>query len=123
MVGKRQRDDYHQNLANKQVPPAPKLLPAPVMPSPEEVSKHNLTHYPFADWCPFCVAGKANDQPHSKVEVNHEDHKTVVMFDFGYVTDGDELDWREAGELKHNEKRLTGRQRIRKKSSHNLFNR
>lgn len=34
----------------------PEPLKGQVMPKPEEVAVHNLTHLPYATWCPTCVA-------------------------------------------------------------------
>ena len=31
------------------------------MPTEEEVKTHNVSHLPFRDWCPDCVAGRAKD--------------------------------------------------------------
>ena len=33
-------------------------------PKPEEVAIHNLTHLPYASWCPVCVACKGKESPH-----------------------------------------------------------
>ena len=33
-------------------------------PKPEEVAVHNLTHLPYASWCPVCVACKGKESPH-----------------------------------------------------------
>ena len=30
-------------------------------PTPDEVRAHRITHLPFRDWCPVCVAGRAKD--------------------------------------------------------------
>ena len=42
--------------------PIPAKLPKP--PSAEAQLKHQITHIPFASWCPACVAGRAQDNPH-----------------------------------------------------------
>ena len=33
-------------------------------PTAEEVRAHRVSHLPFRDWCPECVAGRAEDWPH-----------------------------------------------------------
>jgi hypothetical protein len=38
---------------------APGALATPAAPSAEEFRNHQLTHLPFASWCPHCVPGKA----------------------------------------------------------------
>ena len=37
----------------------------PETPSAQEVARHNLTHWPFRSWCPFCVSGKAMEGKHT----------------------------------------------------------
>ena len=39
-----------------------------IKPSQGEIEKHNACHIPFRNWCPFCVAGKAKDNPHRGIE-------------------------------------------------------
>ena len=39
-------------------------LPEPKPPSREDVRKHNLTHWPYRSWCPWCVMGRRNADPH-----------------------------------------------------------
>ena len=48
-------------------------------PSVEEVNNHNLTHIPFRSWCPFCVAGKAKDNPHFRVDQEDIDMNVIDM--------------------------------------------
>ena len=36
----------------------PRGVPEPKAPSPEAVARHNLTHLPYASWCPHCVAAR-----------------------------------------------------------------
>ena len=35
-----------------------------VLPTADQVMKHNATYLPFRDWCVACTAGKATDWPH-----------------------------------------------------------
>ena len=39
----------------------------PKTPSLEEYTKHQITHYPFQEWCPICVKNAAKNKPHKKV--------------------------------------------------------
>lgn len=41
----------------------PKGLPEPKPPSVEAQRRYNLTHWPYASWCPHCMMGRA--QQHS----------------------------------------------------------
>ena len=38
----------------------------PRLPSQKEVDEHNLSHLPYRNWCPCCVAGKGKVAPHFK---------------------------------------------------------
>ena len=35
--------------------------------------KHDLTHIPFKQWCTSCVRGKAQSEPHKRIERTTED--------------------------------------------------
>ena len=38
------------------------------LPSREEVEKHNVTHFPFRNWCPHCTKGRGKEAPHYSVK-------------------------------------------------------
>ena len=40
----------------------------PGEPTPEERANHDLSHTPYRSWCPFCVAGRARDEPHMRAK-------------------------------------------------------
>ena len=48
----------------------PVAIPAPLVktPSLEQRKAHELTHVPYKDWCPVCVASKGRDLPHKRQE-------------------------------------------------------
>ena len=39
-------------------------LPSPKEPSQAEIDRHNLTHLPYACWCPICVASRRPNDHH-----------------------------------------------------------
>ena len=43
-----------------------KGLNAPTRPSQEELDDHMRTHIPFRSWCPHCVKGQGQNQPHKQ---------------------------------------------------------
>ena len=50
-------------------PVAPEEAPVrvtrnPADPTPEERSRHDLTHLPYRPWCPICVEARAVEDPH-----------------------------------------------------------
>ena len=47
------------------------LIPIPS--SEPEKMKHELTHIPFKPWCTSCVKGKAQSEPHKRIERTVED--------------------------------------------------
>ena len=53
-------------------PVAPEEAPArvtrnPADPTPEERSRHDLTHLPYRPWCPICVEARAVEDPHYRL--------------------------------------------------------
>ena len=56
----------------------------PCMPTQEEVDLHNVTHVPYRNWCPFCVAGKAKANPHFKRDNSVADSANVVSIDYAF---------------------------------------
>ena len=55
----------------------PKLLPSPKLPSRAVAEHHNLTHIPFGNWCPICVAARRKKNAH---RANQEEERTVPLF-------------------------------------------
>ena len=43
---------------------APVAVPSPGAHSKEEFMRHCLTHYPYRNWCPFCVKGQRHNASH-----------------------------------------------------------
>lgn len=62
-----------------------------VRPTDEEVDKHNATHLPFRSWCPFCVAGKAKNEPHWVQEKDRPSGVNVVSLDYMFMGDQEGL--------------------------------
>ena len=46
----------------------PRGVPEPKTPAPDIVARHNLTHLPYAAWCPHCVAARRANNPHFQRE-------------------------------------------------------
>ena len=42
----------------------PKGVPAPTEPSPADIAKHDVTHYPYRSWCPHCMACRRPNARH-----------------------------------------------------------
>jgi len=63
----------------------PSVLPTPAPPSAAEYQSHQLTHLPFASWCPHCVSGKAKETPHRRVRVQTEEHIAVPRLEADFL--------------------------------------
>ena len=70
----------------------PRALPIPRKPSPEVVAHHNLTHFPYRSWCPFCVAGRRPNSQHRSC--NADLGRMLPMFhaDYCFVRDKEDED-------------------------------
>ena len=55
------------------------ITPVPREPSESEKMKHELTHIPFQPWCTSCVKGKAQAEPHKRIERFIEDSELPVL--------------------------------------------
>ena len=56
----------------------------PNTPSIADYIKHQITHYPYKDWCPICVKNAAKNKPHKKV-TNQREAETFSL-DYMYMT-------------------------------------
>ena len=68
-----------------------KLRKRPAKPNPEEITRHNLTHTPYADLCEVCVQGRARQNQHRRLDENRVAQRIpLVMIDytFPYGEDG-----------------------------------
>ena len=59
-------------------------LPTPKTPTLAARDKHYLTHLPYADWCPFCVACRRPNSPHKS---SHEKSRELPLLtaDYGFL--------------------------------------
>jgi len=65
----------------------PMVMCVPCRPTQEEVDKHNITHFPFRNWCPACVRGRAQSAPH-RTRKKEESEIPVIQIDYGYLKEG-----------------------------------
>ena len=67
------------------VPDVPEavMLPGPREPTAEERAYHNLMHADFQPWCIHCLAGRAKEDPHRKVETI-ADNAAKIQVDYFY---------------------------------------
>ena len=53
----------------------------------QEVLQHSLTNFPFRNWCPHCVKGKAKASKHSATGGTEESAVPIVGFDYAFISD------------------------------------
>ena len=63
---------------------AAKPLPAPKAPTPAARARHNLTHLPPEDWCPFCRGARKANLPHRKVSRRTGREVPLLCGDYGH---------------------------------------
>ncbi len=62
----------------------PVTLRSPMKPSAEDIAAHNLTHLPYRNWCPVCVAAKAREDAHPRSSGQGEDGGVpIISMDYG----------------------------------------
>ena len=70
-------------------PPAPhgeaRPLRSPKTPTKAERERHNITHLPYRDWCPYCTTGKRPNAPHRRLRCSLS--LPMLSADYGYVGD------------------------------------
>ena len=69
------------------MPSMPRPLPSPRAPSQAERDLHNLTHLPYAVWCPYCISGKRPNHHHRRLRGKSK--LPSFSADYCYFGDGD----------------------------------
>lgn len=63
----------------------PRCAPEPKTPAPDVVARHNLTHLPYASWCPHCVAARRANNPHFRREESFRRMIPLLVLDYCFV--------------------------------------
>ena len=63
--------------------PRPQHLAEP--PDEELQMRHNLTHLPFADWCPSCISHRSCPDRQERTGAVKDSGTPTVSFDFAYT--------------------------------------
>ena len=72
---------------------SPKTLTSPITPTQKEIDEHYINHLPYRSWCPCCVMGRANEDPHRKVnEESKQSQIPTIGIDFGFAGEEEEID-------------------------------
>ena len=69
----------------------PRELPSPKTPTEAQRRKHDLTHLPYASWCPFCVSCRRANSHHRQ---SHESERVIPLLvgDYGFLRDNEDDD-------------------------------
>ena len=67
------------------------LLKSPKQPSAQDIAMHNLTHFPYRDWCPHCVASRRPNTPH-RSRALEERKIPLVVADYCHLRDSKDQD-------------------------------
>ena len=78
--------------SNGQSVNVPHCMPCPKTPRPELVARHNLTHLPYANWCPHCVAARRANNPHFQRAETFRRHKPLFVLDYAFIRNSQDED-------------------------------
>ena len=69
---------------------AARAASSPKAPSGEIQVRHNLTHLPYANWCPWCVMGRRSNAPHYRSRDGSDRSLPLLVVDYCFVRDRDD---------------------------------
>jgi hypothetical protein len=67
-----------------------KIAVSPVRPSAADVAEHRVTHMPYRNWCPQCVAGRGLGEQRGR-HVGRPHDVPRVGLDYWFITSGGDL--------------------------------
>ena len=70
----------------------PKGLPKPKPPSVEAQRRHNLTHWPYASWCPHCILGSRNNTPRVQARGGADRSLPLLVLDYCFIRNASDQD-------------------------------
>lgn len=70
----------------------PRGIPEPKPPSVEAQRRHNLTHWPYASWCPHCIMGRRNNTPHFQSRGGAERSLPLLVLDYCFIRNAADQD-------------------------------
>ena len=63
----------------------PRPLPEPRLPHPRVVRQHNLTHWPYAAWCRWCLQARRNADPHFQRKGRDDRDRPLFVLDYCFI--------------------------------------
>ena len=79
-------DDGRKEEEDSEESRVPRAKRAPNEPTNEEIRVHEITHTPYRNWCPCCVAGRGKSDPHFKTS-SEEKAVAGVHVDYWFLRD------------------------------------
>ena len=76
-------DEGHRDGDNPEEARPARPARFPVLPTAAERAEHEATHLPFRSWCWFCVCGRRDNQPHTRIL--HESEAQEVSLDYCFI--------------------------------------
>ena len=59
----------------------------PLLPSPQKVAEHNVTHQPFQRWCKICNEARGKEDPHARDQEGIRDGIPEIGADYDHYGD------------------------------------
>ena len=81
-----------------------KCLHTPILPSQSDVDEHRISHIPYWNWCPRCLAAMGRENPHVSVDHAKRAIPTIAM-DYMFLTTKGVKFKNETGELGEDEQK------------------
>ena len=86
--GQHNSDEWLSREIEEEAEPK-RIAPSPVLPTAAEIEDHRITHFPYRDWCPHCVAARGlGERRGAKTpEWQYKRHMIpIVALDYFYLT-------------------------------------
>ena len=65
-------------------------MPEPIQPSRAERERHALTHMPYKNWCPHCVAARRTADAHHRHKGDDQRTMPLLVFDYAFLRTAEE---------------------------------
>ena len=90
VLEKQHDEDTEETIHGTAEGRVPNTLATPSLPSAKEVAEHNLTHIPYRNWCPICIAAAGREDAHRRGAMDEEGEMIcpTVGFDYAFWGEG-----------------------------------
>ena len=62
-------------------------IPPPLEPSPADIARHNINHFPYRSWCRHCLSGRRPNSHHRSSGPKKARKTPLFCSDYGFVKD------------------------------------